>query len=121
MNQQISNSINLVSSMSQSANIGDVCFDINDNCMKCYDGKKWLKCISENYSNQVFSKEELLQWYDSEYCKEQFDSNIDNIKYCKCEDIEFWEHVLEKDSTLIQFIDIKKYPILYQKYVMGEY
>ncbi len=103
---------------------GELYFDTSNNTMQVFDGTSWINMTNptgETIKDKLIKKEDLLKWYNKEYCREQIDIDEANIIYCKCDDISFWDYYLSIDGSNIKLIDVKKYPTLYNKYILNEY
>ena len=87
----------------------------------------------------MYKKEDLLKWYDKEYCLKRVKENGYNLEYVKnqTEDIclaavkqngfalshvqnqteDICIEALNQHPEAIRYVDIKKYPELYEKYI----
>ena len=63
------------------------------------------------------SKKNLLKWYDEEYCLQAVKQNGYDLQYVKNPTEEICLEALNQNIEVINYIDIKKFPKIYEKYL----
>ena len=63
------------------------------------------------------TKGDLLKWYDKKYCLEAVKQNGLALQFVKNQTEEICLIALNKNVEAIDFIDIKKFPKVYEKYL----
>ena len=82
-----------------------------------FDNGNWrLKRSTFPKFRHVENYDELVKWYDEDYCINQIIINHENFIYVKYHTLKVYEIALEIDPTLILFMDIVKFPEIWELY-----
>jgi hypothetical protein len=68
----------------------------------------------------MYKKEELMKWYNNEYCLKKVKFDGYNIAYTHNPSEELCMEAVKENHKSIQFIDIIKYPRVWDYYVLLE-
>ena len=62
-------------------------------------------------------KENLLKWYSKKYCLEAVKQDPWALQYVKNQTEEMCLEALNQDIDIIEHVDVKKFPKVYEKYL----
>ena len=77
----------------------------------------YLKDFKKGIEN-MYNKKDLLKWYDNDYCLEAVKQNGYALQFIENPTKKMCLTAITQDLHIIQFINIKKFPEVWDKYML---